>query len=98
MDDRLRTFVEAVKLVLTKEFPDITGRYRYPAKAKVIKVYSDQYVDLQLLDKQGNSDASTPPLPRVPPPPGVTKILTGSLARVGFYYNDPTQVFIEAIL
>ncbi len=96
-DDRLQTFIEAVRFVLKRDFPDITGRYRYPAKAKVIKVYDD-IVDLQLLDKNGNPDLSSPPFPKVPLPAGVTQISAGTLVRVGFYYNDPTQVFIEAIL
>lgn len=98
MSDELETFIDGVKLVISKEFPDINKPYRYPAKAKVIKVYSDLSVDLQLLDKYGSPDTSSPPFPRVPLPKGVTQIISDSEVRVGFYYNDPTQVFIEAIL
>lgn len=92
MTDRIQTFIEGVKLVLAREFPDLTGAYRYPVRARVIKVQGTG-ADIELLDKDGGT--SPPPLPAVPYPAGMG-LLPGDLVRVGFYYNDPAQAFIEA--
>lgn len=93
MADRIQTFIDGVKLVLEREFPDLTGAYRYPIRARVIKVQGAG-ADIELLDKDGGP-SPTPPLPAVPYPVGM-ELLPGDLVRVGFYYNDPAQAFIEA--
>lgn len=97
-NDKISTFIDAIKLVLDKEFPDLTGRFRYPAKAIVVTVHEDSTVDLLMLDKSGKVDPSSPPFPKVLAPKSSTEILIGDIVRIGFYYNDPTQPFIEEII
>jgi len=91
-EQKVKAFVEAVKLVLEREFPDLTGSYRYPVKARVIRVRSGA-ADVELLDKEGS--AVSPPLPSLPSPTGL-ELQPGDTVRVGFYYNDPAHGFIEA--
>lgn len=93
MADRIQTFIDGVKLVLEREFPDLTGVYRYPVRARVLQVRGAG-ADIELLDRDGGLSPS-PPLPAVPYPAGL-ELLLGDIVRVGFYYNDPAQAFIEA--
>ncbi|QGP91714.1 hypothetical protein MGLY_10560 [Neomoorella glycerini] len=60
MADRIQTFIDGVKLVLEREFPDLTGAYRYPVRARVIKVQGAG-ADIELLDKDGGPSPPTPP-------------------------------------
>jgi hypothetical protein len=95
-EKRIQTFVDSVKTVIANEFPDLVGRYRYLVKAKVLKIYLEGYADLQVYDAEGKPDQLVPPFPKVPVPNSLSQQLQqGSFVRVGFYYNDPTQPFID---
>lgn len=91
--NKVQVFTESVKLIIEREFPDLAGPYHYPVKGRVLIARSSN-ADVQLLDRDGTA-SSTPPLPRVPYPSDIV-LTSGDLVRVGFYYNDPAQAFIEA--
>lgn len=97
MGEKIQVFIDGVKQVLEQEYPDLTGRQRYPVKAVVLRVYPAGAVDLQVLDREGGTDTATPPLPEVPLPEWlpVNKVKKGDHVRVGFYYHDPAQPFVE---
>ena len=51
--------------VIGKDHPDLNSVH-YPVKAKVMKVYPDsEYVDIQVLDVDGEPDESIPEIPMV---------------------------------
>ena len=91
-EKKVKAFVESVKLVIEREFPDLTGPHRFPVKARVLRMRGTT-ADVEILDKAGNP--LPPPLPSLPCPQGL-EISPGDTVRVGFYYNDPAHGFIEA--
>lgn len=97
MADTITTFIRAVKLVLRKEFPDLGTPYRYPCRATVLKVQGRQ-ADLQLLDKDGQPDASVPVLPGVAIPPRLNDLAKGQVVRIAFEYHDPVRPFMLDVL
>lgn len=94
MASSIETFTEAVKQVISDEFPDLASEFRYPVRARVLAL-RDGGVDLQVLGAGGNPAPSCPPLPGVRIPAALANIKRGDLVRVCFYYNDPLQAFIE---
>lgn len=57
--------IKVVKKVLKEEHPDLQSIH-YPVKAVITKVHEDgSYVDIKVLDKNGNIDESIPEIPRV---------------------------------
>lgn len=93
MVDTVSTFVRAVKLVLRREFPDLGTPYRYPSRARVVKVQGNK-ADLQLLGLDGSPLPDVPVLPGVDIPDRLNEIAKGEIVRVGFEYNDPGRPFI----
>lgn len=91
--NKIQMFVDAVKLVISREFPDLAGPYHYPAKAKVLRMRGAA-ADLMMLDAAGGQ-SEHPPLPAVPVPDGM-ELRAGDVVRIGFYYNDPAQAYIDA--
>lgn len=94
MASSIETFTQAVKQVISDEFPDLASGFRYPVRARVLAL-RDGRVDIQILDASSNPDPSCPPLPAVRIPAALIDIKKGDLIRVCFYYNDPLQAFIE---
>ncbi len=94
------------KLVF-EAIPEIKG-IPYKVKGIVTKTYENgpYAVDIQVLGRDGRPDESFPVLPAVNAPALWTGSSTGiygvpavgSLVRVGFYYNDPGQPYIDAVL
>jgi hypothetical protein len=99
--------VTALRQLVLEAIPEIKGK-PYKVKGKVIKTYETgpYAVDIQVLGRDDLPDPDFPVLPAVEAPAlwtgsaqgvyGVPPV--GSLVRVGFYYNDPGQPYIDAVL
>ncbi|GAB6170791.1 hypothetical protein JCM15765_02690 [Paradesulfitobacterium aromaticivorans] len=95
--ERLEVFSQSILQVMQDEFPDVVGPFRYPMKAKVLAVKNGK-ADLQLLDDKGLVLDECPALPGVTVPNRLGGLIPGMLVRVGFYYHDPAQAFIEDLV
>lgn len=93
-DELIRVF----RAIITEAMPEIQG-LPYPVKAKVIR--ADQLarqIDAQVLAGDDNPWEDIPMLQRLDLPRGAEIPLPGALVRIGFYYNDPSLPFVDAIL
>lgn len=88
MKDMIR---HLVRELLKEEHPDLYQPH-YPVKAKVVRVYTDPAVDLQVLSPSGGADGEIPVIPRVRTE---SSYQVGDTVRVGFYYNDPNLPFVD---
>ncbi len=92
MSDALETFLKSVKKAVIELFPEFSGKIHYPIKARIIKVGSN-VVDVQPLQRDGSTDEQMPPIPSLPL--STTGVQVGGLVRLGFYYYDPSQPYID---
>lgn len=94
--DKLKVFDENVKIAVEKFFPDLKGIHRFHVKAAISKT-DGNVADLQLLDVNGKADEGHPILPSVRLPSELSTTPAGAVVRIGFYYADPDQPFIESL-
>lgn len=102
-----RETIEVFRKVFLEAFPELKG-IPYKVKGQVIKTYETGpfAVDIQVLNKEGVPNEDLPVLPMVEAPAlwsgsgiGIYCIpAVGSIVRLGFYYNDPGQPYIDAVL
>ncbi|MCR4443481.1 MAG: hypothetical protein NUV48_15210 [Peptococcaceae bacterium] len=102
-----REAIEIFRTIMLEAFPELKG-IPYKVKGKVVKIYENgpYAVDVQVLDKDDLPKEDMPILPKVEAPAlwsgsgiGIYCIPpVGSVVRLGFYYNDPGQPYIDAVL
>jgi len=93
-----REEVEKVfKALVSQAFPVLDG-VLYPVRGVVIKTYNEgRQADVQVLDSSGDILSSWPVLAKLRVPMGQIA-RTGDQVRVGFYYADPSQPYIDEVL
>lgn len=85
------------RALVSRVFPILNGPI-CPYKGRVISVYDGgRKADVQVLDSTGNPISSWPVLPKLPVPRNQTA-QPGKLVRLGFYYADPSQPYIDEVL
>lgn len=86
-----------VRALVGQAFPVLTGAL-CPVKGRVVKTYDQgREADVKVLDASGKDDPAWPVLARLPLPPGRTA-KPGNLVRLGFYYADKSQPYIDEVL
>jgi hypothetical protein len=84
-----------VLALIDEHFPALTGGLLIPIRSRVVRVAGD-YADLQLLRPDGSDNLEYPVIPLVTIPAGMT-LNTGDTVRVGHYYGDRHQPFIQGM-
>ncbi|MGB9860325.1 hypothetical protein [Thermodesulfitimonas autotrophica] len=88
---------KVLKALVGQVFPVLNGAL-YPVKGKVIKTYNEgRQADVRVLDSSGNALSSWPVLAKLRVP-GNQTVQTGDQVRIGFYYADPSQPYIDEVL
>jgi hypothetical protein len=94
-------FLEAVKKIVRMEFKNLTPPFSF-ARAKVVKSYNvdgKAFADIQILKLDGGDDKDFPIIPGLELPKASVELpAAGSQLRIGFYYFDASQPFIDALL
>lgn len=93
-----REEVEKVFKSLVGQVFTVLNGAMYPMKGKVIKIYNQgRQADVQVLDSAGSTLSSWPVLAKLRVPASQTAQI-GDQVRVGFYYADPSQPYIDEVL
>lgn len=102
--------IKVLRSLVGEAFPELKG-FPFQVHGKVVKAYQPggrgtYAVDVQLLGRDGDILEDLPVLPAVElspiwagPSRGIYALPpVGATVRVGFYYADPSQPYIDAVL
>lgn len=86
---------KVIKTLVGHAYPMLDG-IPFPVKGRVVRIYElGKLADVQIVEASGQPMASV--LPKLRVPSGQTAEV-GKEVRVGFYYADPSQPYIDEVL